>query len=629
MILGAPPRRLLRLFPLVVVTLLGLIRFAQVLGLTRVGLWTGDYVIWGDNIWEGLSPWLLAGRYLVMVLGILAVVVALFVVLGGLVGEQLRNARPLAGYGNNLAGSLAGIAAFTLLSVWSLPPVVWAAVGCLLLVPFLRPRSLLWLTAGLALVFFLPVPEPRTYWSPYYRISLQPLPTPQGWNGPSGYSLTVNHDFHQRILDLSPEFMTRFPDAEPHRRGLFTYDFPYRLAPNPGEVLVVGAGTGNDVAAALRHGATHVDAVEIDPQILALGRRHHPEHPYEDPRVTTYVDDARAFFKKAPRRYDTIVFGYLDSHTLFSGFSSLRLDNYVYTVESLEEARHLLREGGSLFLSFAGGRSFVSGRLYQALTLAFGAAPAAYDTGYDQGVIFVQGAARQVHPPAGVEDVGAGLAQEPASLVPRDRWPFLYLLRPRIPGSILVVLVPFLCASYLLLRNTVSLPLRVHRQYLHLLLLGAGFLLLETKAITEVSLLFGSTWVVNAVVIAAFLGMALLANAVVMFRPVPRMPAYVVLFLLLGAGLVVPYGWLSGAALPWKVVGSGVLAGLPVFCSGLIFSRSFRDVTEPQTGLGVNLFGAVVGGTLENLVMVGGTPVLGILAVALYALSAAALLAEK
>ena len=41
--------------------------------------------------------------------------------------------------------------------------------------------------------------------------------------------------------------------------------------------------------------------------------------------------------------------------------------------------------------------------------------------------------------------------------------------------------------------------------------------------------------------------------------------------------------------------------------------------------LGTNLFGAVVGGILENSVMVGGTPILGILAITLYLMSALAM----
>jgi hypothetical protein len=160
---------------------------------------------------------------------------------------------------------------------------------------------------------------------------------------------------------------------------------------------------------------------------------------------------------------------------------------------------------------------------------------------------------------------------------------------------------------------------------LHLFFLGAGFMLLETKGVTELSLLFGSTWIVNAVVIASFLLMGLLANSVIMLRPISRGLAYSALFLLLVTGMFLPYSLLDALPGIEKVVAAAVLVGLPVSFSGLVFSRSFRDVAHPAQGLGINLLGAVVGGALENLVMIGGTPILGVLAVALYGVSAALL----
>jgi hypothetical protein len=102
---------------------------------------------------------------------------------------------------------------------------------------------------------------------------------------------------------------------------------------------------GNDVAAALRAGVERVDAVEIDPAILELGAALHPERPYNSPRVRLIADDARSVFAKSPDQYDMVVFGLLDSHTLLSSMSSLRLDSYVYTVESLRQARGLLAPG--------------------------------------------------------------------------------------------------------------------------------------------------------------------------------------------------------------------------------------------------------------------------------------------
>ena len=80
------------------------------------------------------------------------------------------------------------------------------------------------------------------------------------------------------------------------------YALPYQRSglQAPKDVLIVGAGSGTDVAIALQNGARHVDAVEIDPRLLQLGRERHPDRPYQDPRVTTHVDDGRAFLSGAP-----------------------------------------------------------------------------------------------------------------------------------------------------------------------------------------------------------------------------------------------------------------------------------------------------------------------------------------
>ena len=63
------------------------------------------------------------------------------------------------------------------------------------------------------------------------------------------------------------------------------------------DVLILGAGSGTDVAASLLHGTKHIDAVEIDPVIVRLGREHHPDQPYNDPRVNVVTDDARHFLR--------------------------------------------------------------------------------------------------------------------------------------------------------------------------------------------------------------------------------------------------------------------------------------------------------------------------------------------
>jgi hypothetical protein len=633
MLLERPPVALKRLFPLVAAILFLLMRFAPVLKLTHLPIPSADYVlitlqpVAPKGHWFGL--WLIGMMlvYLTVVPGIMFLVTAFFVVLGGLVGERLKQLPSLQGYGVNLAGSLAGIVAFTALSFLGTPPLIWVLLGLLATVPFfLRQR---WAIPVFVLVVCaLAVPEPHTYWSPYYRITLQEAPPLPGWHRPAVYWVDVNHDYHQKMLDLSPEFTKRFPDVEPNRSGRATYELPYQLVPHPGRVLVVGAGTGNDVAAAIRHGATHVDAVEIDPLIFWLGRKYHPERPYDSPRVSVFVDDARAFFKKTRQTYDLIIFGYLDSQTLLSSFSSIRLDNYVYTLESFREARSLLGENGTLVLAFsAGSRTFLKERLFMTLAHAFNAPPLAYFTGYDvTGVVFVEGKAAESARILEFPEISKEMnLRESRTLLATDHWPFLYLETRTIPFVIWSVLALYLYLSIAVLQRQVPLRRLATSEGLHLFFLGAGFMLLETTGVTELSLLFGSTWMVNAIVIAAFLFMGLFANTLVMLRPFSRRSAYTVLFVLLAFGMFLPYSLLGGLPTPAKVLASAVLVGLPVFFSGLVFSRSFRDVVRPAQSLGINLLGAVVGGVLENLVMVGGTTILGILALLIYGLSAVAL----
>ncbi len=629
MVLERPPKALKRLFPLIVAVLFLLIRFASDLKLTHLAAPTWDYRMLGDLPIAPTSHWLLPWEilmiliYLIAIPAIMYLVVAFFAVLGGIVGEQLKQFPSLKGYGVNLGGSLAGIVVFTVLSITGTPPVVWVLLGLLALAPFFLHQR--WTLAAFVLIAgAMAIPQPNVYWSPYYRIGMAEVAPPAGWPRPAAYFVDVNHDYHQKMLDLSPEFTGRYPDFEPNHTGRATYELPYQLVPNPGEVLVVGAGTGNDVASALRHGATHVDAVEIDPLINRLGRTYHPEHPYSSPKVTVTITDARAYFKRATHKYDLIVFGYLDAHTMVTGFSSIRLDNYVYTLESFQEARSLLKENGTLVLAFGGGRTFISDRLFATLAQAFNATPRAYFTGYDEsGVVFVEGKGAESNLAGGFPEISKDLeAHQATTVLATDHWPFLYLESRTVPFAIWSVLALFLYFATAVLQREVSIRRLASRQGLHLFFLGAGFMLLETKGVTELSLLFGSTWIVNAVVIAAFLIMGLLANTFIMFRPVSRGIAYGVLFTILAASMFIPYSLFGSLPALEKALAASALAGLPVFFSGLIFSRSFRDVAQPAQGLGINLLGAVVGGALENLVMVGGTPILGVLAFLLYGLSA-------
>lgn len=637
MVLGGREKFFVRLFPFTMLALFLLLRFAPELGLTHLPFPTFDYVIWGRTD-SASSPIVQLFRYVGAITFVSALVVFFCIPLGSRIGRYLEDLPQLKGYATDLAGSLAGIGAFTLLAYWGTPPWVWVGVGSLVLFAFHRGKFF-----GRAVLLIIPailaIAPAGVLWSPYYRISLQAEKALPGEEKPSAVYLSVNYDYHQKILDLSDAFFKKHPSAEPNRSALLTYDLPYLVRPETEDVLILGAGTGNDVASALRHGARHVDAVEIDPTILSIGRMLHPERPYDSPKVSVHVDDARAYLKKAARRYDLVVFAYLDSHTLLANSSSLRLDNYVYTLESLTEAKNLLRPGGTLVLAHGTGKLFVTERLYRMLKQVFGEAPRTYYTNYDGGgVVFVSGShignPRLANIPVITEELERSNAELPPAT---DRWPFLYLRSRSIPASYSIIII--LLALAWLFSKPVLLPQREAvpsapknvwtKLNVHFFMLGAAFLLLETKAVTELSLLFGSTWMVNTMAICAFLGMAMAANALLM-RCIPsRSTVFVLLFVSLLISIFFPLEILSGLSLVPRIVLSGLVLASPVFFSGMLFSRAFRNTAHPGQALGMNLLGALVGGVTENAVMIGGTMLLGALAAVFYLVSMLAVVEFK
>ena len=161
------------------------------------------------------------------------------------------------------------------------------------------------------------------------------------------------------------------------RRENPEYFIPYERAgiENLENVLIVGAGSGTDVAIALSEGAGHIDAVEIDPKLLQIGVDRHPDRPYQDPRVSRFVNDGRAFLEQTDEEYDLILFALPDSLTLVSGQSSLRLESYLFTVQAMESARdHLAPDGVFAMYNFY-REDWLVDRLAGTLDQVYGAAP--------------------------------------------------------------------------------------------------------------------------------------------------------------------------------------------------------------------------------------------------------------
>lgn len=647
MILAGHRRSLLLLFP----PGLLLLTFG-VLALERIGF-VVPIVSEGQFVWNYLAELPATGfaAYGILV-GFFLAIATVFLFVGQEVGHALQPFRSLPAYSLNIVGSLLGVVGFAAISFAEAAPPLWFAVGGIAFVAYLADRdipvgrvllSLAWLSATVVVVAADSgglLGGGGRYWSPYYEISLTPI----SQDGQLiGYDVVVNKDSHQQALDLSGSQLTG--DYIEGRQRL--YDLPYHMI-DASNVLVLGAGTGNDVAAALRNAPNAaIDAVEIDPVIARLGTAIHPERPYASPHVSVIVDDARSFLQKSDEPYDLIVFGFLDSHRLFSHMSSVRLDNYVYTLEDFLRVRDRLAPDGVVAVTFTVHESWIADRIFTVMAEAFGHPPLVYQGDVNAwGTTFLIGH-DELQPPEGaafIDDATArrdvfetssratwrysdvegflnpALFSTDAELL-TDDWPFLYMAQRSIPPNYLLALVLTVLASLVFIWRTVpAVDLRAPSHW-NFFLLGAAFALLETRGITEVALVFGSTWLTNTVVIGAILLMILLANVVVSrWRPHVGM-VYAGLFVALALDYLVPLQGLLQFGFWVQVVAAGIRVAAPLFFSGIIFARWFERTSTPGSALGANLVGAVVGGLLEYTSLLIGLRELYLLAIAFYAAS--------
>jgi spermidine synthase len=552
---------------------------------------------------------------------------------GQLCGKLLHSADALKAYGLNLVGSILGVVALFVMSLFWLPPVVWfAAVGGILLF-FVLSRDAR-LPVGVASFCLLitvlswPVqPETQRLYSPYQLLERTAKT--------DGLMQILSGGFYyQRVFNFADS--NRGHESEEDRYVRAYYEFPFNFKKRPERVAIVGAGSGNDVAAALRMGALHVDAIEIDPAIAYLGKIYHPEHPYDDPRVTLIINDARNFFRTTRQKYDLIIYGVLDSHTALSHASNLRVDSYVYTREGIAEAFRLLKPEGVLSVAFALPNESLGFKLSHILQDLPGAGqPLAVRVGYDSytTTAFIAQKGRDVTMPdanvfaaIGFTNVTDHFAQPyPAASIPTDDWPFFYMIGRTYPVSYMIALGMVLLLSYLFVRKTIGLTDPIERGYLPFFFLGSGFMLVETKAITELGLHLGGTWFVVAATIVLVLVMAFFANLIVrrkLFRRTGLAYLGLLVSLLVGYIYARNHEMIAFGSPLASLIVSCVLLTIPLFFSGIVFSTLIgRAKVNISTALAYNLMGALFGGLMEYNSMYFGFAFLYLLAIGFYFLA--------
>ncbi len=569
---------------------------------------------------------------------------------GQVMGRRFMDLKnPVQAYLINIAGSLAGVVLFSLGSEW-LTPIGWFGLSAVLLAYFLwrePPRRWWALAATVAAPLLLLVPlrppvgttreaQVQEKWSPYYRIDYSPADRAIGVNLISHQAMVSRDDIgHEYAV---PYLLNRDSGGEPFH-----------------DVLIIGAGSGNDVSRALQFtpGDSRIDAVEIDPVIRHLGELYHPDRPYQDPRVTAHLDDGRNFLASTDRQYDLIVFALVDSLVLHSSVSNIRLESYLFTRESMESVRRHLKPGALFVMYNYFRQGWIVSRLTRTLGDVFGRPPIVLSMPHLDFIpanLKMEGFTMFMDGPRAAEIGHAFLAhgswyepvheapspsspngfalpaperddadaarfnpakvELPADLRPaQDAWPFLYLRSPMIPnltwhGALVIGVLSLL----LLWRFGLPInPGQFTRLNAAMFFLGAGFMLLETKAVVHGALVFGSTWVVHTMVFSALLAMILAANLwVLKWRPRRLAPFYLVLLGAMAINIVVPLDSFLGLPRILQGVVVGVMVFSPVFCAGIIFARLFAASDKPDQALAYNAAGAILGGLLESCSMLVG-----------------------
>jgi spermidine synthase len=441
----------------------------------------------------------------------------------------------------------------------------------------------------------------EVYWSPYQKVEYV-VESP----GPKKM-IYVNGLNHQQILSN----VRRTIYKEPYLwRTSVAKRPPYR------SVLVIGAGSGNDVAAALAYGAERVDAVEIDPVIAELGIKYNPLKPYQDERVNLVIDDGRAFLTRTDRKYDLVVFALTDSLVKASSLSQLRLENYLFTRESVERAYDLLTdEGDILFYNFY-RLPFVVQKITTMLEEVTGRPPEILHHEYGAGMF-----AMLIGGKSGVS--GAfNVKKESGVETPTDDWPFLYLKNRNIPVFYLKAIVGvfvFLTALLVLLHVTTKNKEGYGGKGMLLIklsfvLMGIAFLVLETKSVIQFSLLFGTTWLNNSLIFLAVLLLVLAANWTATALENTRPVLWTIYGLLLVSSLfplLYPLSNLLSLESTFvRFVAASLMTFSPIYFANLIFSLTFKEQKIAEHIFGWNLLGATFGGILEYGSMAWGYNVL-------------------
>ena len=558
-----------------------------------------------------------------------------FIPIGHLISNLMSKTYTLVSYSFNLLGSLLGIILFIIFSFLETTPVIWIIFSLILFIMIIR-NHLKYYTLSIFSVLFLTIllsinikDDKETIYSPYQNISVQHIASPI-----NPIILQNGHLFYQTILNLSDDLLfTRENEVldvrimgprvnKTHEKEF--YNLPYSIVKKkPNSILIVGSGAGNDVASANRYRIEKITAVEIDPVIVDLGNKYHPELPYKNENVITVIDDARNYISKTNESFDSIVYALLDSQTNLSSKGGIRLDSYVYTVEAFKEAKEKLNKDGYIFLSFFAQDEKLAFKIFRMLEIAFEKKPLVLKSDVNDRYIFLASNSFENFNFNHLKFFKVNDKFNESFLdvdISTDDWPFLYMPKKVYPLTYLSIVIILIFSSTFFINKIFQLS--KNNFSLSCFFLGAGFMLIETKSITEIAKYYGSTWLVTGLVIISILIMAFIANLLVIKRikiSINQIYFLLIFSIIIGYYLFIKqYYFFDKDYLSYIVP---IFLSLPILFSGLAFSNELLKINSVPKALSSNILGAMFGGFLEYNSMYFGLSSLYLIACFLYILA--------
>jgi len=547
----------------------------------------------------------------------------IFIVISQYTAKLFAKFKPLTAYTLDIGGSCFGILTFMLFSWLRIDAFYWfislialyglTVDGYLIKLRTTYLSSLFLLISTVAFVF----PQQFTFWSPYQKID---------------YKIYDNNPIAENIADSSIQHRD-FP-ATIHVNNLFS---PHQILfndeqlqklmyqrvhdyrkdkmhlPPYQDVLIIGAGTGNDVASALFNGAEHIDAIEIDPAISDIGLRYHPAKPYQNSKVSLFEYDGRVFLNQTKKKYDLIIYSLTDSLIKVSPVAQLRLENYLYTKESLRQAYQLLKENGSLVFYQYYNREWLLAKVAALFAYGSQVRPDKYynvivfnkynnnRSGSDKEVIAAANFVSRIEAKYDID-------------LPDNDWPFLYLKKHKVPNFYLyaMAILSLMIAGlvWLVYRRSRKSDVQQNKfMQFAFILMGVAFLLLEAKSVIQFSLLFGTTWINNSLVFLSVLLLVLLANWTAQIIKSEKLIIISFLLLFVSCMIIIAYpiaNLLTVESYLSRFILASLIIFLPIYFANLIFSSLFRTLPMAECYFGWNLVGATLGGLLEYFSMAWG-----------------------